>query len=305
AENFIPKNPNREIVHIIPREYKIDSEGGIKDPVGMNGIRLEVDAIIVDGSKSATQSVVKCVKAAGIEIEDLVFSSLASAEAVLSRRQKELGVMLLDIGGGTSDFSVWEEGRLIHAGIFPVGGLHITQDLAVRLQTHIDVAEQVKIRYGHSIPDTLSKKEMVQFADFVEGPEGIDTTGSFSRRDVAEVVEARLKDVFELSAKELKKIDKAGLLPAGVVLIGGASRIPGIMELAKHELRLPIEIGSRVNLPTLEDKELQDLLFTYPVALGLVAWQINKTSGSERFFYNPALSGYTSTVKNWLRMFLP
>ena len=305
AENFIPKNPNREIVHIIPREYKIDSEGGIKDPVGMNGIRLEVDAIIVDGSKSATQSVVKCVKAAGIEIEDLVFSSLASAEAVLSRRQKELGVMLLDIGGGTSDFSVWEEGRLIHAGIFPVGGLHITQDLAVRLQTHIDVAEQVKIRYGHSIPDTLSKKKMVQFADFVEGPEGIDTTGSFSRRDVAEVVEARLKDVFELSAKELKKIDKAGLLPAGVVLIGGASRIPGIMELAKHELRLPIEIGSRVNLPTLEDKELQDLLFTYPVALGLVAWQINKTSGSERFFYNPALSGYTSTVKNWLRMFLP
>ncbi|MBI2637728.1 MAG: cell division protein FtsA, partial [Candidatus Sungbacteria bacterium] len=299
------KNMNREIIHIIPREYKIDNEGGIKDPVRMNGIRLEVDALIVDGSKSAIQSVVKCVKGAGIDIQDLVFSSLASAEAVLSRRQKELGVMLLDIGGGISDFSVWEEGRLVHAGNFPVGGQHITQDLAVRLQTHIDIAEQVKIKYGHSLPDTLSKKDTVQFADFAEGVDTGDMHGAFSRRDVAEVVEARLKDVFELSAKELKKIDRAGLLPAGVVLIGGASRIPGIMELAKHELRLPIELGSRVNLPNPEDKDLQELLFTYPVALGLIAWQVNKTPGGERFFFNPSISGYTSTVKNWLRMFLP
>ena len=300
AENSIPKNPNREIIHIIPREYKIDNESGIKDPVGMMGIRLEVDAMIVDGSKSALRSIIKCVEGTGVEIDDFIFSSLASAEAVLSRRQKELGVMLLDIGGGTSNYSVWEEGRLVHAGVFPVGGTHITHDIAVGLQVHIDTAEKIKLEYGHSIPELFSKKDIIKLADF-----GLGGNDVYLKRHVAEITEARLKDIFELASKELKRIDRFGLLPAGVVLIGGASRIPGIEDIAKKELRLPIEVGKKVNLPQPTDKNLQELLFTYPVALGLVAWQVNQSSGDNRYFYNPTFESIGSKIKNWFKVFIP
>src|SRR3989338_269473 len=203
AESFVAKNPNREIVHIIPREFRIDSETGIKDPIGMVGIRVEV--------------------------EDVVFAPLASAEAVLSRRQKELGVMVLDIGGGTSDFALYEEGRLIHAGVLGWGGTHITNDIAIGLKTTVDVAEAVKLRYGYALPDTLPKKDVVKLAEFIEH----DAT-TFPQRNLAEIIEARLIDIFELAHKELKRVDKDGLLPAGVVLIGGASRIPGILDLAKR-----------------------------------------------------------------------
>ena len=300
AENSMPKNPNREIIHIVPREYTIDSEDGIKDPVGMSGIRLEVDAMVVDGSKSSLKAIVKCIEGAGLEIDDFVFSSLASAEAVLSRRQKELGVMLLDIGGGTSDFSVWEEGRLIHAGVFSVGGTHITHDIAVGLQVHVDMAEKIKLEFGHSLPETFSKKETIKLADL-----GLNDQSVFLKRHIAEIIEARLKDILELAAKELKRIDRSGLLPAGVVLIGGASRIPGIEEIAKKELKLPIEVGKTVNLPHEADKGLQELLFAYPVALGLIAWQVNKASGDNPYFYNATFTLVASKVKNWLRVFIP
>src|SRR3989338_337544 len=300
AENSIPKNPNREIIHIIPREYKIDNESGIKDPVGMTGIRLEVDAMIVDGSKSALRSIIKCVEGTGVEIDDFIFSSLASAEAVLSRRQKELGVMLLDIGGGTSNYSVWEEGRLVQAGVFPVGGTHITHDIAVGLQVHIDTAEKIKLEYGHAIPELFSKKDVIKLADF-----GLNGDDVYLKRHIAEIVEARFKDIFELASKELKRIDRFGLLPAGVVLIGGASHIPGIEEIAKKELRLPIEVGKKVNLPQPTDKNLQELLFTYPVALGLVAWQVNQLSGDNRYFYNPTFESVSSKIKNWFKVFIP
>ena len=296
----MPKNPNREIIHIVPREYTIDSEDGIKDPVGMSGIRLEVDAMVVDGSKSSLKAIVKCIEGAGLEIDDFVFSSLASAEAVLSRRQKELGVMLLDIGGGTSDFSVWEEGRLIHAGVFSVGGTHITHDIAVGLQVHVDMAEKIKLEFGHSLPETFSKKETIKLADL-----GLNDQSVFLKRHIAEIIEARLKDILELAAKELKRIDRSGLLPAGVVLIGGASRIPGIEEIAKKELKLPIEVGKTVNLPHEADKGLQELLFAYPVALGLIAWQVNKASGDNPYFYNATFTLVASKVKNWLRVFIP
>lgn len=300
AENSLPKNPNREIIHIIPREYKIDSDSGIKNPVGMLGIRLEVDAMIVDGSKSALRSVIKCVEGAGVEIEDFIFSSLASAEAVLSKRQKELGVMLLDIGGGTSNYSVWEEGRLVHAGVFPVGGMHITHDIAVGLQVHIDTAEKIKLECGHSVPELFSKKDTIKLVDF-----GINGNDVYFKRHIAEIVEARLKDIFEFASKELKRIDRFGLLPAGIVLIGGASRIPGIEEIAKKELRLPIEVGKKVNLPQPTDKNLQELLFTYPVALGLVAWQVNQSSGDNGYFYNPTFESVSSKIKNWFKIFIP
>ncbi len=298
AESAIPRNPNREVIHIIPKEYKIDSESGIADPIGMVGIRLEVEAIIIDGAKTAMQSLMKCMEGAGVEVEDFVFSPLASAEAVLSRRQKELGVMLLDIGGGTSDFSVFEEGRLIHAGVFPYGGNHITSDIAIGFQTDVDVAEKIKLSFGHSLPDEISKRDQIKLAEFVP-----DAKEVYSQRELAGIIEARLKDIFELAHKELKKINRAGLLPAGLVLIGRASSIPGIVELAKRELELPVEIASALQTPY--HGKSDEKLFDLPVASGLILWHMNRVSGRDPFFYNSTVAQVASRVKNWLRIFLP
>ena len=150
------------------------------------------------------------------------------------------------------------------------------------------------------MPDLFSKKDTIRVAEFVE-----NDTSIFPRRDIAEIIEARFKDIFELAAKELKRIDKFGLLPAGVILVGGGSKIPGIPELAKRELKLPVEVGSNINFPKPADKNLKEMLFTYPVALGLVAWQINKSSGDDPYFYNPTFSSFASTLKSWLKMLLP
>lgn len=299
AENLAPKNPNRDIIHIIPKEFRIDNESGIKDPVGMVGIRLEADTIIIDGLRSAIASLLKCIESSGVTVEDMVFSPLAASEAALSKRQKELGVMLIDIGAGTSDFAIYEEGRILNVGVFPVGGNHITNDIAIGLKTAVSTAEAIKLRFGHSLPEVFSKREVIKLAEFVP-----DDATLFPQRNLAEIIEARFRDIFELGMKELKRVDRAGLLPAGVVLIGGAARIPGIIDLAKRELRLPVEIGSQSEF--LENSnEAHDFLSEIPVALGLVAWHLNRSSGKDPYFYATPLGKAVSGVKNWLRYFLP
>lgn len=299
AESLAPKNPNRDIIHVIPKEFRIDNEGGIKDPIGMVGIRLEADTLIVDGLRSAYASLVKCVESSGVAVEDVVFSPLAASEAALSKRQKELGVMLIDIGAGTSDFAIYEEGRLLNAGVFPVGGNHITNDIAIGLKTAISTAEAIKLRFGHSLPEAFSKREVIKLAEFIP-----DEPTIYSQRNLAEIIEARFRDIFELAMKELKRVDRVGLLPAGVVLIGGASRIPGIIDLAKRELRLPVEIGTQSEF--LEgSNETDDFLSEIPVALGLVAWHLNHSSGKDPYLYATSLKKAVSRVKNWLQYFLP
>lgn len=299
AENLAPKNPNRDIIHIIPKEFRIDNEGGIKDPIGMVGIRLEADTLIIDGLRSAYASLIKCIESAGVTVDDVVFSPLAASEAALSKRQKELGVMLLDIGAGTSDFAIYEEGRLLGTGVFPVGGNHITNDIAIGLKTAISTAEAIKLRFGHSLPEIFSKREVIKLAEFIPNDPVV-----YSQRNLAEIIEARFRDIFELAMKELKRADRVGLLPAGVVLIGGASRIPGIVDLAKRELRLPIEIGTQSEF--LEDSnEMHDFLSEIPVALGLIAWHLNHSSGKDPYFYATSLGKVASGAKNWLRYFLP
>lgn len=264
AESFIPKNPNREILHIIPREFRVDNEGGIKDPVGMNGVRLEVDALIVDTSVSSLKNLTKCIEGAGCRITEFIFSPLASAEAVLSKRQKELGVILVDIGGGTTNFAVFEEGRLVHAGGFPYGASHITNDIAIVVRTSVDVAEAIKLRYGHAIPEEVPKKEMIHLSEFI--PED-ETT--ILRREISEIIEARFSDIFELINKEVKKINRTQLLPAGAVLIGGGARIPGMIQIAKRELHLPAELGELRRFSQYVHERDRSQLAT---VIGLVEW---------------------------------
>ena len=271
AEAFVPKNHNREIIHIIPREFRVDNDGGIKDPVGMNGVRLEVDAIIIDAAVSAIKNLTKCIEGAGMRVRECVFAPLASAEAVLSKRQKELGVLLVDIGAGTTNFAVFEEGRLMHAGGFPYGASHITNDIAIVLRTAVDVAERIKIKYGHALSDEVGKKEMIRLSEFMPGDEEV-----VPRREIAEIIEARFDDIFELIQKELKKINRAQLLPAGAILIGGGARIPGVVDLAKRELRLPAALGDlQLAASQIHERDRQ----TLATAVGLTEWGRLRESG--------------------------
>lgn len=297
AETFIPKNHNKEVLHMIPREFKVDNEAGVKDPVGMHGVRLEVDALVIESSAPYLKSLFKCVENAGLRIVDYVFSPLAAAEAVLSKRQKELGVILLDIGGGGASFVVFEEGTPVHAGVIPIGGNHITGDVAIGFRTHMDIAERIKLAYGTCLTDSLSKRDAIRLAEFIQGEEEV-----FSRRTLVEIVEARLQDLFELLQKELRRINRARLLPGGAVLIGGSSLLPGMVALTKRELGLPVELGVLQGAWAGADEKQGAALAS---ALGIVRWAAGKTNdaGSQWSHSLSWMRGHPWL--RWLKSLLP
>lgn len=269
AASAVSVPANHEILHVLPQNFKIDDQEGIKDPIGMNGVRLEVETTVIEGSSSAIKNLTKCFARVGVEIDDIVIAPLAAAESILSKRQRELGVAVVDIGAGTTSLAVYEEDDVMHAAVLPVGAGHITNDLAIGLKTSIDVAEKVKLGYGIAMPKEVTKKEEIDLAKLGSGEEE-----SVSRKHVAEIIEARLSEIFSLVDKELKQIDRSGKLPAGVVLVGGGSKLPGVVDLAKEELNLPAQIGFPLELPGFTEK-LEDP--AYAVAEGLVLWGINRS----------------------------
>lgn len=297
AGTFVAKNPNKEILHMIPRDFKVDNEPGIKDPVGMHGVRLEVDTLIIECSTPFLKNLFKSVEGAGLRVEDYVFSSLAAAEAVLNKRQKELGTMLLDIGGSTAAFVVFEEGTPIHAGVIPVGGNHITNDIAIGMRVRVDVAERVKLAYGSCLSSELPKRDNIRLAEFIEGEEG-----SYSRRELAEMVQARLQDLYELVQKELKKIDKTQLLPGGVILTGGSSLLPGIINMAKGEVKLPVDLGQpRGFYETLDEK----LAPAFVTVLGVAKWADLRRQEAGTSWNSHAIRLGQMPWLRWLKSLLP
>ena len=297
AAKTIPIPQNRELLHIIPRHFAVDEEKLIKDPVGMSGVRLEADVLLIEGSTPFVKNLTKCLHEAEIGIDNLVLSNLASAQAILSKRQKELGVLVLDLGGGTSGFTVFEEGDILHTCVLPIGGSHITNDLAIGLRTSVDVAEKLKIEYGSALPEEISKKEVINLAKL----EGEDE--EVSRKYVAEIIQARLGEIFDLANRELKRIDRQGLLPAGVVLAGGGAKIPGVVEMAKQELKLPAQIGFPVNIEGILNR-IDDPSFA--TVIGLVLWGAKGTvyKGPRRSNFS-GLEKIFSKVQKWLKAFTP
>ena len=307
ASQAISIPPNKEILHIIPKSYSLDDQKDIKDPVGMNGVRLEVDALIIEGSTPYIKNLNKCSDQAGIDVQDVVLSPLSAAKATLSKRQKELGVALVDIGAGTTSIAVFEENELLHTAVIPLGGSHITNDIAIGLRTSIDVAENVKIEFGHALSSEIGKKEDIDLSQIDPGEEGI-----VSRHHVAEIIEARLEEIFGFVNKELKSIARERLLPAGAVLTGGTSKLPGIVDLAKDSLGLPSQVGFPIPLGGLIDK-VDDPAFV--TATGLILWQFEGLA-QERLsgfsFGKKAARNLTGginesmeSVKKWLGKFLP
>ncbi|MFH0987872.1 MAG: cell division protein FtsA, partial [Parcubacteria group bacterium] len=266
AARSIAAPVNYEIIHVIPKTFSIDNQTGVKDPVGMTGIRLEVATQVIRGMSSHVKNLTRSVFRTGLNINDVVLSILAAAEAVLTVRQKELGVSLVDIGASTTKMMVFEEGDVLHMAVIPVGSEHITADLAIGLQTSLEVAERLKLEAGNALPGHFEKTEEVNLRDF--GGEN----QSFSKKYIAEIIEARVEEIFEKIDKELQKINRSGLLPAGIVLIGGGSKLPGLMDVAKRKTMLPVALATSKRFNTAVDK-VNDL--SYAPALGLVIWGYN------------------------------
>ncbi len=291
--------PNKEIIHVIPKEYVLDGVGGIRDVVGMKGVRLEVDALLVLASSPFVANLEKLVVEAGITLRGFVLSSLAASRAVLSKRQRELGSLVIDIGGATSDISVFEEGNLIHSNVFPVGSSHITNDIAIGLKINIDLAEKVKLHHGTSSVAEISKREIIDFSHLDPEEEGL-----VARREIIEIIEARLVEILSLVNKELKSIDRERLLPAGVILVGGGSKIPGIVDLAKRELRLPAQLGFPLGLEafvnTIDDP-------SYSTVLGLILWadDLEKREGGASSFLPSSFDRFGRIAKKFFKSFLP
>lgn len=290
---------NKEIVHVIPKEYVVDGETGIHDPIGMHGLRLEAVALVVEGSSTIIKNIIKCVDSAGVDPDGIAMASYAASNAVLSKRQKELGVLLLDIGGTTSGLAAFEEGGLIYAAVLPVGSAHITNDIAIGLQIDIEVAEMIKMRYGVCRPESIHKREMVQIPSLDGSPAPMD---NISRKEVAEIIEARLEELFELVEKELKKISRHVLFPAGVVVVGGGANMTGMAEFAKARLRLPAHIGAPDRMEGVVD-QLAEPQYATAVGLCLGAFELEQKGDPEsRFSFGGNLGG---KVKRWFKIFLP
>jgi cell division protein FtsA len=264
ARAFI--NPaNQEIIHILPRSFSVDGQVGIKDPIGMQGIRLEVDTLVVQGLSSHVRNLTKAVFRTGLDISYLVYNPVAVAEAVTTPRQRELGVCILTIGASTTGFAVYENGELLRAVTLPVGADHITSDIAIGLRVSFEAAERIKVMHGTANAEPLPKRGVeIDLVDY-----GAGANENVSLRYIAEIIEARVEEIFEKAEAELKKIDREGLLPAGVVLTGGGAKLPGMVEVGKRVLRLPCAYAmttAQSSMPEL----IQDPAFS--TAVGLVLW---------------------------------
>jgi len=287
AASAVNISSNREILHIMPRDFTVDDESGIKDAVGMNGVRLEATTTIIETTSSLLNNITRCVERTGVDVLGLVFAPLACASSALLKRQKDLGVILIDLGGGSTSFAVYEEGGLLAASSLPIGGEHISSDLAIGLRTSIDAAEKIKIEYGSCLPREIDKKEQIDLKKIAPKESGV-----IFRREIAEIIEARGEEIFKMLDKELHKIGRDSQLPSGAVLVGGGAKLPGIVDLAKETLRLPVQIGFPLGFSASIDK-VDDPAFA--TVAGLAHWAF---SGGNRFA--PRFSGESSSKFGWM-----
>lgn len=285
---------NHEILHVVPRSYTVDDQKGIKDPVGMNGVRLEVKATILTSATSALKSLERAIYQAGIDIEGRIAAPVAAGRSVLSKRHKEIGTAVLDIGAATTGLAVYEEGELIAVKVIPVGAGHITNDLAIGLRTTIDTAEKIKRKY---VSATCTKAQLAEKLRIEElgGDDAI-----VPRRDLVNIVDARLDELFGMVRKELSKIGKDGMLPGGIVLTGGGANMPGIAEYTKTSLGLPTALGSVGNLGGLMDKVKDP---AYCTAIGLMLE--NMEHAGSRDATNARIGQTVDKIKRTLRNLLP
>ncbi len=293
----------REVIHVIPRAYVVDGNEGIRDPVGMSGFRLEVETHIITGEIMAIQNLIKSVQKTGVEIDDLVLQPLAAGEATLSADDKDRGVVLVDIGGGTTDIAVFAQGGIWHTSVIPVGGNHFTNDIVIVQQTPHNTAEYLKLKYGAAIAEeTEDESDVIEAEGFAPGERQ-----QISRHMLNQVLQARAEELTELIYNEIRRSGYEGLLPAGIVLTGGTAQLPRLDELMRDMLGIPVRIGTPTDLTGLADTLNSP---AYATAIGLLRWGMRHgMSGLHSGGGLPSEhGGWVSTYerfKRWLKEFLP
>ena len=284
---------DREVIHILPQEYIIDDQDGIREPLGMSGVRLESKVHIVTGAVTSAQNIVKCAQRCGLSVADIVLEQLASSEAVLSEDEKELGVALIDIGGGTTDIAIWSEGSIVHTSVLAVGGDHITNDIAVGLRTPMEAAERIKQEHG------CAMATMVEEEDTIEVPSvGGRKPRVLSKRILTEIIEPRVEEMFSLVHQEVQRTGYEDLLASGVVITGGATLLEGMPELAEDILGLPVRLGVPQNIGGLVDIVKSPL---YATGVGLALY--GRDHEASRYFKVREENVYgkvKSRMKSWL-----
>jgi len=295
ASRAISVASDRQVIHVIPRAYTVDGQDGVRDAVGMTGHRLEVETNILTGAQTAVQNVIKCVHGAGFDVEDVVCAGLAAGEGILSAQEIELGVCLVEIGAGTTNVVVFNEGSARHLAVLPVGGNHVTSDIAIGLRTTLDEAENLKLNYGHALPDVIDHAEKVEVRQV-----GGDRIQALPRRFLAEIIGPRMLEIFQMAREEVRKTGFDQLLPAGVVVAGGGSRLMGTMDAAQAVFNTSARLGQPLGLAGLADKAHGP---SFAVVAGLVKWGARSREAYGNT-HQPATFGntYQKTVR-WLRDF--
>ena len=298
AAQAIAISHNRRIIHCIPREFVVDGQDGIKNPLGLLGYRLEVEAHIVTGALSSIQNLRKCIEANEIEIADLVLQPLATAEAVLTEEEKNMGVTVADIGGGTIDMAIHLAGSVWETLVHDVGGYQISNDIAVGLRTPFATAEELKVRYAHALPSAVAEGEVIEFSSF-----GSDSVTSISRRELCEIVALRVEEMLDAIAQDIRRSGLASLLPAGVVLAGGTANLRGLRDLAQKKLGVPVRIGAPRQLRGLSEAVSSP---AYATAVGLLLWGMQQETSRVENAYRVSTGGtWFQQMLKWLRVLLP
>jgi len=281
-----------EIIHVLPQEFAVDDITGIVDPVGMTGSRLEAKVHIVTGSVAAVSNITKCAQKAGLGLHDIVLQQIASAVAILTPDERQLGVILMDIGGGTTDIAVFNEGSIRHTSVLPLGGDHVTNDIAVGLRTPIAEAERLKIKYGYALASRVSPDEQIEVPSI-----GGDSTSTVPRRILAEIIESRMEELFKLAYSEVRNSGLSEKMAGGLVLTGGASCLEGVALLAEGIMHLPVRIGVPRGV-----KGLMELVNNpaYATAVGLCLYDADKPGLSHR---SPGMNTFEKLLERMLRWF--
>jgi cell division protein FtsA len=267
---------DRELIHVIPQEFIVDDQDGIKDPVGITGVRLEVKVHIVTGNISSAQNIIKCCRLAGLSVDDVILGQLASSEATLTEEEKEIGAALVDIGGGTSDIAIFSNGSIKYTSVLPFGGNNITNDIAIGLRTPIDDAEKIKKKYGCAFSNMVGANETIEVPSV-----GGRKSRTLQRKTLADIIEPRVEEVAELIYDEIKKSGQEKLLASGVIITGGCANLEGMPELAESIFNLPARRGSPIGVGGLVDVVNNP---SYATGVGLLLYGYKHTKSSRRGF---------------------
>jgi cell division protein FtsA len=299
---------NREIIHVIQRGFNVDGQEGIRNPLGMHGFRLEVETHIITASAASVENLRQCVGASGVEISQFVLNPLASAEVVLTETERQMGAVVVDMGGGTTDMAIFIDGDVWYTSVLAVGGNHVTSDIAHGLRLPMSQAEELKVAHGHAIQSEVGPAEFFNVRPF-----GEQEAVQINRQELAHIVEARAEEIFGLVLQEIKRSGYDGLLPAGMVLTGGASALPGIRSLANSVLGVPVRIAKPENLIGMADKLDSP---AYSTSVGLLRWAFlmsefapqggKRRPDVQRSSVQSQGGGLDwEKIKNWLRRLLP